>query len=683
MDRDWFGKIDGVVLGPMSLQELKFLASQGKLKRTHEVRKGRDGDWVPPSKIRGLFPSIKPKKAEAPPPNAIAAARPDQSTDEEWLKPLGDKPYPLIPKPKRVKGGKSRNRVILGAVFAVAILAVVSLIVVFATLNSSDTQDDPLVATADESSPPSSSEDEQSSSDDEQSGKSPVSTSTPPRKGTAQPSTSTANTKASPGNDTETPAASAAPVLYLTDLQEIDVEVWRYRPWFGFGKNGTFVESEDRGTKKIVLGGKESPHGIFAHPTNNGRSKVEYDLQGRRYSHLQAIVGVADYKRYPPQTPLTFEVWGDEKLLWRSEPVKHWGEPHECRVALPELSRLELRVECPGGAAFAYAVWCEVRLTNQPSNPRDAGTGSGPDEVADSGTGSKGTPNDADEKSGPPTTDVATRPGGPDGEMPKAENKPEEDGPQPLPDSTARTDPKPESKNSPYAKNKALTALFPSGRVYDPNVFNTELDQLAGPSKGNEDALVVFSRRDGSEYGVGAQRRGKPHGITIAQHPNGNLMLHMTYDDGSREGLMKAWRESGTPALFTEYKNGRRHGLCCYFGESGDLAALIENDFNKPTTIRVASGVPGTILEFPSESEAERDPTARTILADIRALEESVMTNERRFRSQIRAAEKDIRQQRSTSLVPQKRVAARKRAANNAAKARAFYEGAVRRHFGR
>ena len=167
-----------------------------------------------------------------------------------------------------------------------------------------------------------------------------------------------------------TPAKSTRPKrqVFLSDLQEKSVEYWEYAPRFGFNKNGTIYGGDrPRGsgvTAQITLAGKKSPHGIFAHPKPNGRSNVRYEIGGLGYETFEATVGVDENRRYGPHTPLTFEVLGDGKSLWRSKPVKRWGEPQHCKVDVGGVRSLELRVHCPGDASLAMAVWCEPRLTN-------------------------------------------------------------------------------------------------------------------------------------------------------------------------------------------------------------------------------------------------------------------------------------------------------------------------------
>ena len=156
--------------------------------------------------------------------------------------------------------------------------------------------------------------------------------------------------------------AAESDTVFLSDLEEKSVEVWHYNniKEFGFGKNGKLWEAG--GWKQIVLGGKESPKGIETHPTPKGQASVSYDIGELGKAVFRATVGVADIRRYGPASPISFEVYGDGKPLWSSKPVAKWGEPQECEVKIGGVKKLELRVVCPGDAAFARAVWCEPRL---------------------------------------------------------------------------------------------------------------------------------------------------------------------------------------------------------------------------------------------------------------------------------------------------------------------------------
>ncbi len=55
MASNWFCKISGENIGPMSSKELKAMAEAGQLTPEHLVRRGKDGKWVPAIRVGGLF----------------------------------------------------------------------------------------------------------------------------------------------------------------------------------------------------------------------------------------------------------------------------------------------------------------------------------------------------------------------------------------------------------------------------------------------------------------------------------------------------------------------------------------------------------------------------------------------------------------------------------------------------
>jgi hypothetical protein len=57
MVADWFCKIGGKEVGPLSGQQLKDLVTQGRLLPEHPIRRGGDGPWVPAGRVKGLFPA--------------------------------------------------------------------------------------------------------------------------------------------------------------------------------------------------------------------------------------------------------------------------------------------------------------------------------------------------------------------------------------------------------------------------------------------------------------------------------------------------------------------------------------------------------------------------------------------------------------------------------------------------
>jgi hypothetical protein len=60
MATEWFCKIMGDQLGPMSAEELVGVARWGRLNRDDVVRKGATGTWVRAEMVDGLFNSLAP-----------------------------------------------------------------------------------------------------------------------------------------------------------------------------------------------------------------------------------------------------------------------------------------------------------------------------------------------------------------------------------------------------------------------------------------------------------------------------------------------------------------------------------------------------------------------------------------------------------------------------------------------
>ena len=64
MAADWYFKISGEEVGPLSARQLRVMAEQGKLTPTDEIRQGIGGAWVAAGRIKGLF-SEKPATASS------------------------------------------------------------------------------------------------------------------------------------------------------------------------------------------------------------------------------------------------------------------------------------------------------------------------------------------------------------------------------------------------------------------------------------------------------------------------------------------------------------------------------------------------------------------------------------------------------------------------------------------
>jgi hypothetical protein len=65
MANEWFCKLAGTEIGPLSPQQLKAMAVKGRLTPDDEVRRGTNGKWSPASAVTGLFPKADSSAAWA------------------------------------------------------------------------------------------------------------------------------------------------------------------------------------------------------------------------------------------------------------------------------------------------------------------------------------------------------------------------------------------------------------------------------------------------------------------------------------------------------------------------------------------------------------------------------------------------------------------------------------------
>jgi hypothetical protein len=141
--------------------------------------------------------------------------------------------------------------------------------------------------------------------------------------------------------------------VFLSDLQEFDVLMG---PW-KFGKNGVIGDSKDT---PIAVGKKKSSKGLGMHPTVIHPVRVRYAL-GKQAAKFEAAAALNEYPT-PCPGEVTFEILGDNKVLWTSKPIQARGDIGECKIDVSTVSILELRVTVKGSDWNAHAVWLEPRL---------------------------------------------------------------------------------------------------------------------------------------------------------------------------------------------------------------------------------------------------------------------------------------------------------------------------------
>ncbi len=113
----------------------------------------------------------------------------------------------------------------------------------------------------------------------------------------------------------------------------------------------------------IVQGNQRGDNSIFLHAKPDSFSSVTYQLPpGQEVFECGVVVPKIRADQTDPATPLIFEVWGDGRLLWRSQPVARMNQMQNCRVGVKGVTTLDLRVVCPGRDNWAVSVWFEPRV---------------------------------------------------------------------------------------------------------------------------------------------------------------------------------------------------------------------------------------------------------------------------------------------------------------------------------
>src|SRR5262249_22053243 len=105
--------------------------------------------------------------------------------------------------------------------------------------------------------------------------------------------------------------------------------------------------------------GQFSPHGIWMHlpPPFGGTTSVSYSLK-KQFRTFNVGVGLNDGPR--SCLPLTFAVYGDGKLLWKSRPVSSPADTQNCTgLSVQGVDKLTLEVSGSGEAQGTHAVWIE------------------------------------------------------------------------------------------------------------------------------------------------------------------------------------------------------------------------------------------------------------------------------------------------------------------------------------
>lgn len=172
------------------------------------------------------------------------------------------------------------------------------------------------------------------------------------------PAPSAETTATNVASDVPTDAKANPPsTVYLADLKESAIDCWTDPA----GRMVFHKRVCDWNDTPIAVDGNRSPNGLFTHPRERGRGSVRYALDGQ-YATFTAEVGIADDQDPQPQSPVTFTVVGDGRVLWTPPAIATKRRRAECSVDIHGIKQLELVASAAGSHYFAHAVWLEPRV---------------------------------------------------------------------------------------------------------------------------------------------------------------------------------------------------------------------------------------------------------------------------------------------------------------------------------
>lgn len=152
------------------------------------------------------------------------------------------------------------------------------------------------------------------------------------------------------------PAVYATPVpanAYLTQLVPLSVEQGRPP-----------VANRSAGGRPLRMAGRRYNRGLGTTPG----TRVEYFL-GEGYERFSGEVGIDDASA--AKGPARFEIWGDDRLLFRSEPLAAGQKPQRFDVPVAGCRKLALAViDADGGDGDVHADWGDTYLRASPAPGR-------------------------------------------------------------------------------------------------------------------------------------------------------------------------------------------------------------------------------------------------------------------------------------------------------------------------
>lgn len=109
--------------------------------------------------------------------------------------------------------------------------------------------------------------------------------------------------------------------------------------------------------------GRQAPQSLLMHPAPDFEEPASLTWRlPPGYRSFTAEATFNDTSEPRPET-VVFSVYGDGRLLWRSNPLAPTGKKEECRVDVAGVSLLKLEVAAQGDVRGLHALWHEPRVS--------------------------------------------------------------------------------------------------------------------------------------------------------------------------------------------------------------------------------------------------------------------------------------------------------------------------------
>jgi hypothetical protein len=145
--------------------------------------------------------------------------------------------------------------------------------------------------------------------------------------------------------------------VYLSDLTEVDS---KDGPW-PISKNGKLGDKD----REISVNGESSPKGIGMHPPNMGDARLVFSIE-QKYTRFKGKVALNDGAD-GFFGPMTFEIFVDNKSVWRSKQLQKPGQVVEFDVDVTNGKTLKIQTATTTFCNGLHAVWLDPML--KPKTP--------------------------------------------------------------------------------------------------------------------------------------------------------------------------------------------------------------------------------------------------------------------------------------------------------------------------